>query len=677
MSNRARRYMSKRDRACDSCRTKKAACRIDRSPPCYLCTLHGKECTFMQPTSRPRPPFLNRVRPNLNGEMNPLLGFQAVSVGDSTEDSLMALDNDAASVVLTGPQGFPDIFERSGASVSGVFEDGNWATGFSPGNFFCTSPQPPGSQQLKDVETPNTTIPATLSQEVSVCLDTHVSMTAQLLGSSGDMDPSLISRYQYDTSGAFRFKNLNIQSISSGSNPTQFLMSNPSVFGFSREENGCSKVSTIDTRQKLELLVPADIGRRLITLFDTIILSQYPLLGPSGQLDPKTTPPHFLASAYLIVEPFTKFDEKLCIDLAYDKPSAVALHQIINDAILYEIHAPKLCIIRTLLTLVIRPYPNPIVLDSGLKWTQLSTLVACAHTLGLHLDPKSWQISSREIFQRRSLSCLIYSTDKWLALSLGRPPLLTYDNWLVAGLSQSDYLISGLDPLAWSNVMKKAELDSLLDRVLVQLYSPRAVNELCGDVQRTVAITGPLLQELHSWHKESFTSSSQPCSSDQGRSVRQDRTLEMSYHYIHLIICRAFLRPFLQPAAELSNDAPGAEYLMTYQQARISGEACIMAAARFIHDLRPEDVETVWPAWSATAFSSICFQILEIAARSGDRREADKWVACLRDVRRDMRLKAEFLPCLHLGLLRIDSIFWKGVENVLHLHKHVREAFAC
>ena len=65
-----------------------------------------------------------------------------------------------------------------------------------------------------------------------------------------------------------------------------------------------------------------------------------------------------------------------------------------------------------------------------------------------------------------------------------------------------------------------------------------------------------------------------------------------------------------------------------------------------------------------------------MAASSVDRSEADKWVSCLHKVRRDMRLKADVLPCLHLGLLRIDSIFWKGIDNVLHLEEHVRQAFA-
>lgn len=465
--------MSKRDRACDSCRAKKAACRIDQSPPCYLCTLHMKECTFMQPTARTRQPFSNTICPVVSDdELDPCSRLHEVPpVGDSADDILMAIDDGANNPVAGISDGFTGLFDRSEALIAGVFDDGMWATGFSPGSFFHTSPQLPRVRHSADEESPQATCSAvpTGRDGPSICLDTQGSMTAQLLGSTGDMDPLLIRRYQYNTSEAFHFKNLSIQSVSSGPNPIQFLMSKPSIFGASREENGCDNVSTLELRQKLESLVPAGIGLRLISLFDRIVIPEYPMLVPPGQLNPKTTAPYLLASAYLIVEPFTKFDEKLCIDLAYDKPSAVALHQIINEAIPYEIHAPKLCIIQTLLTLVIRPYPNPIVLDSGFKWSQLATLVACAHTLGLHLDPRSWQISSWEIFRRRCLSCLIYSTDKWLALSLGRPALLHYDNWLVTNLSQNDYSISSLDPLAWSKIMKRAELDSLLDRVLTQL----------------------------------------------------------------------------------------------------------------------------------------------------------------------------------------------------------------
>ncbi|CAI7570232.1 unnamed protein product [Penicillium glandicola] len=673
--------MSKRDRACDSCRARKAACRIDRTPPCYLCTLNGKECTFLQPTSR-RQHFPEVISPRIpqQAEIHTRSELHEVSpVGDSVHyDILMSIDGDGVDhPVATAPAGFHDFFGGAGVSLSGGFGDGTWPAGFSPGSFNYQSPGLPGTDRSEDGGSSQTARLPPIMQESgsSICLDTQGVMTPQLLGSSGDMDPLLMSRYKYDTSGAFHFKNLNIQSVSSEVNPTQFLLSKPSIFTASREENGCENLSVLELRQELETLVPGDIGLRLIHLFERIVAPDYPILGPPGQLNPSTSPPYLLASVYLIVEPFTKFDERLCIDLAYDKPSAVALYGIINKALPYEIHAPKLCIVQTMLLLAIRPYPNPIVLDSGFKWSQLATLIACAHTLGLHLDPKSWRIPPWEIAQRRCLSYFIYSTDKWLALSLGRPPLLHYDNWLVTSLSQEDRP-AGLDSLAWTNLMKRAELDSLLDRVLTQLYSPRAINTICTNYKKTVTLTDPLLEDLFSWNRPVSASSTDfrnQDSSHQGRPIGLARTLEMNYHYIHLSICRAILRPFLQPNAEKLSET---DYIIRHEQARIRAESCISAAAEFIHELRPEDLEALWPAWSATAFSSVCFQILHMAASSVDGSEADRWVSCLHKVRRDMRLKADVLPCLHLGLLRIDSIFWKGIDNVLHLEEHVRRAFA-
>lgn len=407
-------------------------------------------------------------------EISPHSDLRAVSpVGDSVHyDILMSIDDHGVNhSVAAAPEGFHDFFNGAGVSLSGDFGDGTWPTGFSPGSFIYPSPGLPGTGHSEVGASSNANCLPLLMQEngSSICLDTQGIITPQLLGSSGDMDPFLIGRYRYDTSGASHFKNLSIHSVSSGPEPTQFLLSNPSIFAASREENGCENVSTLELRQELESLVPADIGLRLINLFERIIAPDYPILGLPGQLNPNTSPPYLLASVYLIVEPFTKFDERLCIDLAYDKPSGVALYEIINKALPYEIHAPKLCVVQTMLLLAIRPYPNPIVLDSGFRWSQLATLVACAHTLGLHLDPKSWRIPPWQIAQRRRLSYFIYSTDKWLALSLGRPPLLHHDNWLVTSLSQEDQPDSGLDPLAWMNIMKRAELDAILDRVLAQL----------------------------------------------------------------------------------------------------------------------------------------------------------------------------------------------------------------
>ena len=83
-----------------------------------------------------------------------------------------------------------------------------------------------------------------------------------------------------------------------------------------------------------------------------------------------------------------------------------------------------------------------------------------------------------------------------------------------------------------------------------------------------------------------------------------------------------------------------------------------------------------WPHWSQVAFSCICFLNLLMAITSPDIQEATTWFRDLHMTRKEMRLKSNMLPVLRLGLLRIDALFWKGIDKVLHLQPHVQDALA-
>lgn len=460
--------MSKRSRACDSCRARKAACRIDGEPLCYLCTLHRKECTFLHPTNRSRrnpDRVLGKQRQLMINPAPAELQDSALLFDDLTSFGALASTRSSAMDPSSPrePGSVLGLINQNFSSLVDGFNHEPWPAGFSPGSFLCASPGAPRS--LPSVEM----APENRKDSSAIELDDDAAETPVLLGSSGDMDPFLLRDYQYDASGNFHFKNLDIQSMATRVRPTQFLLAQPSIFATAREETGSDGYSAHSQRENLEVIVPEDIGHRLIDLFQRIIIPQYPIFSSSSRLDPRTSPPYLLASIYMLAESFIKFDERLCIDLAYEKPSAKALYQIINDAVSHAIHAPTLSIAETLFLLIIRPYPNPIVQDTSFKWTQLSTLVACAHSLGLHLDPRLWQIPPSQIAQRRRLSYFIYSVDKWLALGLGRPPMVNSETWSVTHLDAGDHLDSGISSLAWSADMKRSELDSLLDRVLKQL----------------------------------------------------------------------------------------------------------------------------------------------------------------------------------------------------------------
>lgn len=404
-------------------------------------------------------------------ERSQILAFSDdLTLGDNHMDH--ANSSDASPGIQPSLDAFQTFFDEQ-TLLPNYLGDELWPTGLSPRGFTYHSPDAPtnqpGVETAQHHQQVNRPVDISDTRQTACLDDANDAATASLLGSSGDMDPLVLQHYQYDSSGRFRFKNLEVQSVAAMGPPVQFILSQPSIFTSTREETGSYETPPQVLRDELESVVPKDIGIRIIDLFKRIVPPHYPIFTSSDPLTPDITPASLLASIYLISEPFTKFDERLCIDLAYEKPSSAMLYRIINKALAYQVHAPTLETLQAMLLLVLRPHPSPIVLDSGFKWNQLATVVACAQSLGLHLDPSAWKIPAAQIAQRRRVSCCVYSVDKWLALSLGRPPLLNHDTWLVTAPGLEDRIGSGLDSSKWERVMQRGELTVLLDRVLTQL----------------------------------------------------------------------------------------------------------------------------------------------------------------------------------------------------------------
>lgn len=150
-------------------------------------------------------------------------------------------------------------------------------------------------------------------------------------------------------------------------------------------------------------------------------------------------------------------------------------------------------------------------------------------------------------------------------------------------------------------------------------------------------------------------------------------------HYVKMTIYRAIIRPFVANLA--SNDWPvdmRNEFSTDFQDilgfARKGVRTATTAAARLTKGLQQERSQIFWPQWSQVAFSSICFLDLMMAISSPDTQEALEWFQDLHSIRKEMRLKSNMLPVLRLGVLRIDAVFWKGVDKVLHLPPHVEQA---
>lgn len=297
-----------------------------------------------------------------------------------------------------------------------------------------------------------------------------VNNTPQFVGTTGEFEPCLFGHYLRDASGRLRFKKLTLQSVHLGRMPAHFMLASQSLYSQSREEAGlASKIDATKSRQELESVVSIDIGDRLISLYERFIAPQYPIFSTESRPSPTSSPTYLLAAIYAIAQPFMQYDDVLTLDLAYDPLPSSALLQISLKALEFEIYGPTLPVIQTFMLLLARPTAHHLISDSSFKWTLFGMVISAAHTLGFHMDPFKWSIPRWQVAQRRRISFMIFKMDTWMASSLGRPPMLSEENWLVTCLSVGDEYGAGIEGADWRDFLQHAQLTSTLRRVLSEL----------------------------------------------------------------------------------------------------------------------------------------------------------------------------------------------------------------
>ncbi|KAH7204643.1 fungal-specific transcription factor domain-containing protein [Fusarium oxysporum] len=625
-----RKYMSKRQRPCDFCRSRKTACRIESSPPCRLCQQYGRECTFVE-AARPRKRQQTTETSPGHHDANDVDGPSKEVI----EEPLTSFEQDMVSPTGTGT--FPDInidflqdLDIDGPEYQFMF-------------------------QTPDNDPPSTAAESTDGSysKIYPLLDGHENLHPETLGLSGDMDPYLLQRYQSDEHGTFKFKQLAIRSVNNNP-PVQFLLSQPSLFAQSRKEAGHTGASISSQRAELERAVSQNMGKRLISLYNRFIAPHYPIFSTESPPDPATSAPCLLAAIYSIALPFAMYDDQLCIDMAYDSPDAEDLAVLINTAVDFDIHSPNLATVQTLFLLIARPSSNPLVSDASYRWTTMGTLVSVATNIGLHLDPSLWNIPSAQIAARRRLSVFIYALDKWLAAALGRPPHINRENWLVDELSTQDEHASGLGPSQWADIMDFSALTSSLASTLDRLYLIQRPEEM----QATVLELSKTLE-----YRKTDGARSADLSNDKSMP---GLSIKLGYYYTQLLILRA--------AVHAQNSHPSASNTSDQWSPRKSLKTVLEQYSDFLKSLKSDETAEHWPPWCQSAFSSLCFAMLFMLVSAATYEEALSWMKLLQATRRQMRLKANAFVIIRLGLLRMDAIFWRGVDQVLKLEPHVKLA---
>ncbi|RGP68721.1 hypothetical protein FSPOR_5192 [Fusarium sporotrichioides] len=595
---------------------------------------HGRVCTFLE-AARPR----KRQRAANEETSGPAVEEFVDSVSPSSE--IMASERETASPASIAPfsdidmQFFQDL-NIDGAEYQFMFQ--------TPDNNSLITESGPADNP---------------SGGIYPLLDGNQDLHPEILGPTGDMDPYLLRHYRTDDNGTLKFKQLAIRSVTSNP-PMQFVIPHASLFMQSRQEAGHQPVRTSDAREQLEKTIPQNIGKTLIRLYQKFVAPHYPIFSDESPPDTATSSPCLLAAIYSISLPFAMYDDHLCIDMAYDPPDAKALAELINTGVASEIHSPNIATVQTLFLLVVRPSSNPLVSDASYRWTNMGILVSAAINIGLQLDPKTWNIPSAQASARCRLSFFIYALDKWLAAALGRTPYVTRSNWLVDELTVEDNHSSGLDASQWTHMMTFSAITTHLAATLDRLYSLRS----------------PAADQI-----SYIKSMMKGLSNISDRNVRDNAELEetthdsptplivneLGHHYIQLLALRAAVHS--QPCQDSTTETPGQD-----TDPRTCFQVALEGFLKFVNNLKTEGAARHWPPWCQGAFSSLSFAVLFMFVSSRTVEEASTWLQLLLSIRKQLRLKASTLEVLRLGLLRIDAIFWRGIDNVLKLEPHVKLA---
>ncbi|KAE8869289.1 hypothetical protein PTNB73_04342 [Pyrenophora teres f. teres] len=481
--------------------------------------------------------------------------------------------------------------------------------------------------------------------------------TSVLCGLTGDMDPYLMQRYKFGPDNNFVFKRLAVRSMTQHIHPVQMLVSNIVDMGDEISQNSHS------FRQQLEKLVSPDVGVRLISLFFQFVYPHIPILPPAHSVEPERSNPSLLAALYLVTLPFAGFDDYLSVQIAYDLPDAEKLWDLASDAVHQELHKADFSTLQTLILLLVASPHKPLIPDYATKWSLVGTMVTVSQTLGLHFDPTHWNILSTEIELRKRLSWAVRMVEVWHAAVLGRSCLIHDDDWLVPEPCPGDFSHEESQTPFPAHFIHMYKLTIILYTTLTKLFSLKAVQVLARDYEGTLRKAQTLVEELNRWYSAAIDIQ---CDS-QDEDINLSGPLLLGGHVVKVLLFRAILRPFnvLRSNVDTSSSTHECRELEARRLSRAGAKACVASFVAFTSSLESSWIHGFWPFWCTLGWSTLCNLTLLLHVTSESPEEAQECRILLDRTRRAVRLQSKSLEILRFSLLRIDAIFWKGLDNVL------------
>ncbi|CZS88732.1 related to DAL81-transcriptional activator for allantoin and GABA catabolic genes [Rhynchosporium agropyri] len=652
-----RSYKSRKYRPCDFCRARQVACKIDESPPCNLCSAHGRECTFLE---RPK----KKRRPN------------ASSIGSGEAASASNQHFDVSATPLS--PGFIAQFNQE--------QSYNGLSGHDPA---LSSPDQLQSNH-NDASPIFNMDPYLLSGGIRIApLDSRTSRSARFIGETGESTPYLLKYCKYDTNDECTISKLTYRRIQRSMNhdslsseryepPVVFMLADDSLA--QKAEPRAEEHVLQKARKDIEGMFTEQEALRLIGLFLRYVYPYFPILSkselcPNGPVLPsvlQTLPFSLLSAIYASSLPFMLYDDLLSTTLIHSPPPAHQLFRITWLYIMQELHTPRLATLQACLLLLQRAPTNRYTTDTPWKMSLVGWTVSLAHSLGLQRECCGWSsIPTWEMNLRKRLFYAVFIMDKWASLGAGMPSHIKTDDFDVLPLLDSDLEPPSLDPNstavpgflepdADSNHFRLlVELTIILSDIMGSYYTIRATQRTSKNFNLSLDLARSLRKSLTDW-KDSL-----PPALAMRQSGRFDSRVDTrisgnpSLSLANIVATMTLFRALLRPLENLSSAEEQDRSIVDGRLAvRAGAKECAKEVVEFVENLGRGSLDAFWHSWSRANFaiaSSFLMQLLVTSQNDVETNEIDGLVARWRWA---MRIGSGSTGngLMSLGLIRLDGL---------------------
>ncbi|KAK7397695.1 hypothetical protein QQX98_012936 [Neonectria punicea] len=564
--NNARKRQRRSPRPCDACRKRKTRCVTkDGDNDCVHCQLRATACTFQhdpperQATTGARS---NGVYGGDEREGGPGVGGPG-GIGIGHDHYRQGPSWSRSRSLGRGRKELRDEVRTLGSLASLSSETQSFlspaetrASGDSAGRHHHAPPS---------VIVPELVEPGPLDRTLGCSL----SRFAELYGLGSDMEPILMRHRPYDIrSHEFSLETHAIRRVLEHDEGQEY----PVTFHLAADEKAVESDPTHSLVDSIEECVHPH-GPSLVELFWHHIHPYYPIVSKDSFIliysqSYRNIPPALLAAIYLSATRWWAYSPELSIR---SPPDAAHLRGLLQTALPWSYHRPKLYSIQAALLLLQYQSEDPLNPDHTFQWGLTCQALAIGQCLGLHLDATNWIIPQWERNVRKRLSWALFIQDRWTALAYGRPVHIHDDDWAVKDLTLADFtdfdtddseVTPGPGPdddgtsIAATGMMQFIQMVQLT-KILSVVYSSFYTARTCCE-QDTVILfkkARPLLDRLTIWY-HSIPSTLQMNTIYQ-RKLCFHGHLQFSYYGVTMTLLRRLIRFTRYPLFHILQSAAG------------------------------------------------------------------------------------------------------------------------